>query len=239
MRCPACGASGLEDVGHLLRCARCLNEFDRKLRPYGPMRSDPRPLPPPISEDSMPTMASAAGDPTEIDLSDEIPTDPLAGAARGVFAAPPRQASSTFAAPPPTDALARDAKEKKWSRALGDGGPPVGLDLLVLVLAGLDLMSMGVWWRSNVPLANAMLLPLLGSLFVTYFFWKGRNWARFLLLLGSLVELVGLSLAFVALRRHLTGVELVVMGIRVVLDGWIVWFCVRPDTVAYFEKRRR
>lgn len=249
MRCPACGASELESAGARLRCPACRSELDS---------GDPR-----VRARSRP--ANLDGDPSEIDLSDEISADPsgspaagpflasrvvpsapgsiaspsIAQSARGVFAAPPSAASAPFAAPPPNDALAREAREKKWARALGDGGPPIGLDLLVLVLAGVDLLSMGVWWRSNVPLANAMLLPLLGSLLVAYFFWKGRNWARFLLLLGSLLELVVTVLAFVALRRHFNEVELVVIAFRLLLDGWIVWFCVRPDTVAYFERRRR
>lgn len=193
----------------------------------------------------MPTMVAdvtptAHPDQTYIDLGDELPTDPRQRAMKPAFAPPPPPTSSSpFAPPPPKEALERDAKQKPWSRALGDGGPPAGLDLLVLVLIGVDVMSMGVWWRSNVPLANAMILPLMATIVVAYFFWKGANWARFLILLGSIAEIVLLVLGFAMLRRHLTGVELVLMAFRLFLDGWVVYFSIRPDTVAFFERRRR
>lgn len=192
----------------------------------------------------MPTMVAdvtpvAHPDQTYIDLADELPTDPRQHGIAPAFAPPPPVTGSPFAAPPPKDALDRQAQHKPWSRALGDGGPPVGLDLLVMVLIGVDIMSMGVWWRSNVPIANAMILPLMATIVVKYFFWKGNNWARFLIILGSLVEIVGLGLGFAMLRRHLTGVELVLMAFRLLLDGWVCYFSIRPDTVAFFERRRR
>lgn len=193
---------------------------------------------PTMVEDLTPT---AHPDQTYIDLGDELPTDPRRRAGKGAFMPPPPTGGprSPFAAPPPQEALDREARHKPWSRAVGDGGPPAGLDLLVLVLSGLNLASMGVWWRSNAPLANVMILPLMASIVVTYFFWKGRNWARFLVLLGALGEGVLIALGFAMLRPHLTGVELGVLGLRLLLDGWIVYFSIRPDTVAFFEKRRR
>lgn len=235
-RCPLCGAATLDDLGHLIRCATCLAEMDRQLRPVAPMRSSPS-APPLLGDETMPTMVQHERDPTWIDLGDEIPTDPRQRPPAPVFARPPEGPPQPFAPPPLEESLRREARKKPWSQAVGDGGPPPGLDLLVAGLVGLDLLSMALWWRNDAPVANAMLLPLLGSILVAYFFWQGRNWARFLLLLGSLAEIVVIGLAFAFVRRHLTGPELVAGAVRLALDLYICWFCVRPDSVAFFEKR--
>lgn len=189
------------------------------------------------------TMPSAApaDDSTWIDALD----DRLAGhgahpeAPRAVFAPPPAPVPRTpFAPAPPKEALARQARTAPWSRAVGDGGPPAGLDALVVALFGLNLGSLGVWWRADgPPVAHAMLLPLLGAMAVTYFFWKGRNWARFLLMLGAIAELCMGTLGFALLRSRMTGIELALVAVRMAADVWVVWFCVRPDTVAFFERR--
>ena len=246
-KCPACGATRLEDVGHLIRCAQCSTEFDRYLRPYGPMRSAPNP-PPILGDETMPTMVQSADlhrfggrdDSTHIDLSDEIPTDPRAqeSAPRAQFAPPPPTGpASPFAAPPSHEALSREAKGTGYTHSVGDGGPPPGLDLLVLILLGVDALSLLLWWRSDAPLASVLLLPLLASILITYFFWKGRNWARFLLITGSMIEIAGLALAFAMVRDHMTGPEMLGLAIRFGLDVYVCWFCARPDTSSFYEKR--
>lgn len=228
-RCPACGAARVEDAGPgMLRCAQCGTYLDRQLRPLPPMHV-------PGAPHALPEEAEQTW--IQLDPSEEIPTDPRAGGAPPLFAAPPPSAPAGFAAPPPKDAFDRQAQERPWSRAVGDGGPPVGLDLLVLILAGLDILSIGLWSRSSAPLAGMYMVPLVASLLVVYFFWQGKNWARFLMMTGALIELVGLALAFAVVRRHLTIVEMGAVLVRLGFDAYFLWFCVRPDTVSFFERR--
>lgn len=228
-RCPSCGAARVEAAGPgTLRCLQCGTYLDAQLRPLPPMHAPgaPHTLP----EDAEQTWI-------QLDPSEEIPTDPRAGGAPPLFAAPPPVAPAGFAAPPPKDAFERRAQDRPWSRAVGDGGPPPGLDLLVLVLAGLDILSIGLWSRSNAPLAGMYMVPLVASLLIVYFFWQGKNWARFLMMTGALIELVALGLAFAVVRRHMTLVEMGSIFVRLGLDAYFLWFCVRPDTVAFFERR--
>jgi hypothetical protein len=131
----------------------------------------------------------------------------------------------------------RTAGPKQWGGAVGDGGPPVGIDLLALILAALAILSMALWWRSAAPVAGCYLLPLLGSVLVVYFFWQGRNWARFLLLTGALVEIAGSIMLFALWRSYVTAPEMLVCVARLAMDVYLIAFCVRPDTVAYFEKK--
>lgn len=216
-RCPACGASRLEEASPtVLRCQHCGALLDRHLR-----------LLPPIQ--------GGEADQTWVEPPGALPAP--AEPTRGSFAAPPPRAAGPFAAPPPKDAFDRDAQKRPWSRAVGDGGPPPGLDLLVLILAGLDILSIALWARSNAPIAGFYMVPLGLSLLVVYFFWQGRNWARFLLMTGALLELTIGGLAMIAVRRYMTAPEMLVVGAKLLLDAYFLWFCVRPDTVSFFEKR--
>ncbi|UJR86013.1 hypothetical protein [Sandaracinus amylolyticus] len=255
-RCPACGAARLEEASaELVRCQVCGAMLDRHLRPLPPIHGAGAPMPraPEVVDEAEQTWV-------RLDASEEIPTDPRAQQhfeqpmhprmaepashasmhdppQRGSFAPPPPPVAGAFAAPPPKDAFDRDAQKRPWSRAVGDGGPPHGLDLLVLILAGLDILSIGLWARSNAPIAGCYMIPLGVSLLIVYFFWAGKNWARFLLMTGALMELVMGGIAFAVVRRHMTGPEMLSLGARVAFDVYFLWFCVRPDTVSYFERR--
>ncbi|AKF10583.1 hypothetical protein [Sandaracinus amylolyticus] len=264
-RCPSCGAARLEEASNeLVRCQVCGAMLDRHLRPLPPIHGAGAPrssdVPPP-----MPPAPEVVDDAEQtwvrLDASEEIPTDPRAqqhfeGAmhprmaepashasmhgppqARGSFAPPPPQVAGPFAAPPPKDAFERDAQKRPWLRAVGDGGPPQGIDLLVLILAGIDILSIGLWARSNAPIAGFYMIPLGVSLLIAYFFWAGKNWARFLLMTGALIELAIGGIAFATVRRHMTGPEMFSLAARVAFDVYFLWFCVRPDTVSYFERR--
>jgi len=119
---------------------------------------------------------------------------------------------------------------------MGDGGQPPGLDVLVLGLGGAGIASAMLWWRSTAPVADAFWIPLLGSFPVLYFFWKGKNWARVLLWLGSIVELVGVVLAYAFVRSRMTRLDMVALGLRLVADLWVIAFSLRPDVAIYFEQ---
>jgi hypothetical protein len=139
---------------------------------------------------------------------------------------------------PPSEAeVARQSQRGAFSHSVGDGGPPPGLDVLAATLLGLGLLSMALWWNSNAPLARVMLLPLLGSVFVVYFFWNGRKWAWVLLMASVMVELSIVLFGFASLRAHLTGPELFALALRVALDVYFLWFSSRPDTASFFERR--
>ena len=110
-------------------------------------------------------------------------------------------------------------------------GSPAGKSLATLN------STWALWWNSNAPLARVMLLPLLGSVFVVYFFWNGRKWAWVLLMASVMVELSIVLFGFASLRAHLTGPELFALALRVALDVYFLWFSSRPDTASFFERR--
>lgn len=245
-RCPACGAMRLEDAGNgVIRCGHCTTPFDRHLRPLPPMHSaalaEELPTnPPELRDDAEQTWM-------QLDPHEDGETDPraphgahpvgigLAHDARASFAAPPP--ASPFAPPPTQQDLERASQKRTYTRAVGDGGPPHGLDTLVMLLVGMDILSIGLWARSSAPIGGCYMVPLSFSLVVVYFFWQGKNWARFLLMLSAMVEIVIVGLAFALVRRALTAPELLSAVAKLALDVYFVYFCVRPDSVAFFEKR--
>lgn len=261
-RCPLCGATHLVELApHAIRCGHCGATLDRALRPLPPIQGgagstivDELPTNPrELREEAEQTWMEL--DPQEEAVTDPrahplagagpagLPTPPMRAAPPGLdaqrpsFAAPPPAAAAPFAAPPPKEAFSRDAGKTPWSRTVGDGGPPPGLDLLVTILAGLDVLSIGLWWRSSAPVAGCYVIPLGLSLFVVYFFWQGKNWARFLLMTGALIEIAMGALAFATIRRMMTGPEMLAVIARLAFDAYFIWFCVRPDTTSFFEKR--
>ncbi|MDQ3031234.1 MAG: hypothetical protein M3Y87_02370 [Myxococcota bacterium] len=239
----------------MIRCEQCGALFDALLRALPPVRpaalGDEVPTSPrELRGDAEQTWIQL--DPDDAVPPDDMATDPRAPAVAPAappsfaqpsvtqpsFAQPPPAAPASPFAPPPTqEALARATQSRKWTRAVGDGGPPPGLDTLVLILAGINILSIGLWARSSAPIGGCYLVPLTGSLVVVYFFWQGRNWARFLLMLGSLVEIVVVGLAFALVRRAMTGPELLSGAAKLALDVYFLYFCMRPDVAAFFEKR--
>lgn len=239
-QCPACHATRLVDAAPgVIRCGGCGTQFDVHLRPLPPMHpaalAEELPTnPPELREEAEQTWI-------QLDPSEDMETDPRAPgvpAPRASFAAPPPAAPASPFAPPPTqEALARASQKRTYSRAVGDGGPPPGIDTLVLVLAGIDVLSIGLWARSSAPMAGCYMLPLTLSLLVVYFFWQGKNWARFLLMLGAFAEVALIGLAFAVVRRAMTGPELLSGAVKLAVDVYFLYFCLRPDVAAFFDKR--
>jgi hypothetical protein len=246
-RCPACGAMRLEQSApNVVRCGHCATLFDAYLQPLPPMHGasiiEELPTnPPDFREDAEVTWM-------RLDPADEAETDPRAphvplgppGPAqvtpeRASFAPPPPP--GPFAPPPTKEALERASQKRTYSRAVGDGGPPHGLDTLVMILAGMNILSLGLWARSTAAIGNVYMLPLTLSIIVVYFFWQGKNWARFVLMALAMVEIVIVGFAFAVVRRELTAPEMLSAAAKLALDVYLLYFCVRPDSVAFYERR--
>ncbi len=172
---------------------------------------------------------------------------------RGSFAPPPPpSAPSPFAPPPPVDAYARtEGVFKAGERGLasksivGDGGPPSDLPLVVGALMIAHLMDAVLLYRMPGPMSGCWSIYGVFVIAALFAFWSGRNWARVLVLALSTLELVLIVLILgvamsVARARHLaTMPEIVGALLTAAFDVWLIRFCVRPDTVAFFDVRAR
>lgn len=157
------------------------------------------------------------------------------------FEPPPPE--GPFAPPPPKDAYARTegiqgrgGVQEGW-----DGGRARGLDMMVAVMVVGWLLHIWYLMRLDGPMGGVFALWPMLRLMALWPFWVGKNWAR-VLTMGSCMLSAILS-AF-AVFAHFTsspfllGRDGLFVTILVgVLDVAMLLYLLRPDVVAFFERR--
>lgn len=155
----------------------------------------------------------------------------------------PPPPSGPFAPPPPKDAYARTegVRGRGEAKSGWDGGRPRSLDLItgVLVLGWL----LDIWFliRIDGPIGGCFALwPLLRLLFL-WSFWMGKNWARVLMMSTCMFSVIASGFAvtmhYASAHFSLGRDGLFITVIVALLDGAMLLYLLRPEVVAFFEKR--
>jgi len=73
------------------------------------------------------------------------------------------------------------------------------------------------------------------SMLLTYFFWRGKNWARVLLLIGSVLSLFNLT----SLPQYADPLSKAYLLLDVAFSAYLIFWLSRPAVAAYFKNPSR
>jgi len=90
-----------------------------------------------------------------------------------------------------------------------------------------------------IPLMLVVFTIILTLLAILYFFiargfWKGRNWARLLVIIMLIIGAVG-SIFDIIKLQNVSAVVSAIIGL--IIQAGLVWYLMRPHVVIYFRKK--
>ncbi len=114
---------------------------------------------------------------------------------------------------------------------------PPGLRQLVLLMCFFNLAGLA-FIKGDTEVLRIFFAVLIGaiiivSFIVLWFFWQGRNWARWLVLITSVIAL--LNLAYLAV---MTPLQNIIIILEAILALFLLYWLNTPSVKGYFIRKR-
>jgi hypothetical protein len=92
------------------------------------------------------------------------------------------------------------------------------------------------WDDADLPvfMAASFTVLVIASYWVLWFYWRGRNWARWLVLATSLLELWN-----VTLLPSSTSLEAVILGAEAILGGFLLYWLNTAPVRQWFARDKQ